>query len=35
MYCGSCLRDNTLVAALRKQGRDVLLVYEQGALRRD
>jgi glycosyltransferase involved in cell wall biosynthesis len=26
MYCGSCLRDNTLVSALRRQGRDVTLV---------
>jgi len=26
MYCGSCLRDNTLAAELLKQGHDVLLV---------
>src|SRR5215510_11198520 len=26
MYCGSCLRDNALAAALLKQGHDVLLV---------
>jgi glycosyltransferase involved in cell wall biosynthesis len=26
MYCGSCLRDNTLAAALRAVGRNVLLV---------
>ena len=26
MYCGSCMRDNTLVAALHQQGHDALLV---------
>jgi glycosyltransferase involved in cell wall biosynthesis len=26
MYCGSCLHDNTLVAALRAQGHDALLI---------
>jgi glycosyltransferase involved in cell wall biosynthesis len=26
MYCGSCLHDNTLVTALRKQGHDALLI---------
>ena len=26
MYCGSCLRDNALAAALIKQGRDVVLI---------
>jgi glycosyltransferase involved in cell wall biosynthesis len=26
MYCGGCLRDNTLAAALRKQGHQVLMV---------
>lgn len=26
MYCGSCMRDNTLVAALRQEGHDALLV---------
>src|SRR6266852_8463493 len=26
MYCGSCLHDNTLVAALAAQGHDALLV---------
>jgi glycosyltransferase involved in cell wall biosynthesis len=26
MYCGSCLHDNTLVAALMKQGHDALLI---------
>jgi glycosyltransferase involved in cell wall biosynthesis len=26
MYCGSCMRDNTLVTALRRQGHDALLI---------
>jgi glycosyltransferase involved in cell wall biosynthesis len=26
MYCGNCFRDNTLVAALRREGHDVLMV---------
>jgi len=26
MYCGSCLRDNTLAAELKKQGHDIVLV---------
>jgi glycosyltransferase involved in cell wall biosynthesis len=26
MYCGSCLRDNTLAAALMKSGHDILLI---------
>ncbi len=26
MYCGSCMRDNTLVAALGRRGHDALLV---------
>lgn len=26
MYCGSCLRDNTLAAELKRQGHDVILV---------
>ena len=26
MYCGSCLRDNNLAAALRRQGHDVILL---------
>src|SRR5712671_6199061 len=26
MYCGNCFRDNALVAALRKQGHEVLMV---------
>src|SRR5512132_4240144 len=25
MYCGSCLRDNTLAAELKRQGHDVIL----------
>lgn len=35
MYCGSCMRDNTLVAALRRQGRDVLLVPLYSPIRTD
>jgi glycosyltransferase involved in cell wall biosynthesis len=35
MYCGSCLRDNTLAAALRAQGRDVLLVPLYTPIRTD
>src|SRR5579872_83854 len=26
MYCGNCFRDNALVAALRKQGHEALMV---------
>ena len=26
MFCGSCMRDNTLVAALQEQGHDALLI---------
>ena len=26
MYCGSCMRDNRLAAALIAQGRDVVLI---------
>src|SRR6476660_4106771 len=26
MYCGSCLRDNTLASALKAEGHDVVLV---------
>src|SRR5438270_110042 len=26
MYCGNCFRDNALVAALRRQGHEVLMV---------
>lgn len=35
MYCGSCMRDNTLAAALRAQGRDVLLVPLYTPIRTD
>ncbi|HOW71883.1 MAG TPA: glycosyltransferase family 4 protein [Phycisphaerae bacterium] len=35
MYCGSCMRDNTLVAALRAQGRDILLVPLYTPIRTD
>jgi hypothetical protein len=35
MYCGSCLHDNRLVAALRAQGREVLLVPLYTPLRTD
>ena len=35
MYCGSCMRDNTLIAALRRQGRDVLLVPLYTPIRTD
>ncbi len=35
MYCGSCLHDNTLAAALLKQGQDVLLVPTYTPLRTD
>jgi glycosyltransferase involved in cell wall biosynthesis len=34
-YCGSCMRDNTLVAALTKLGHDVLLVPTYTPLRTD
>ena len=26
MYCGNCFRDNALVAELRRQGHDVLMI---------
>src|SRR5215467_924044 len=26
MYCGSCLRDNTLAAEMRRQGHDIILM---------
>ena len=26
MFCGNCFRDNALVAALRREGHDVLMV---------
>lgn len=35
MYCGSCMRDNTLVAALRAMGRDVQLVPLYTPIRTD
>jgi len=35
MYCGSCLHGNTLVAALRKEGRDALLLPMYTPLRTD
>lgn len=35
MYCGSCMRDNTLVAALRADGRDVLLLPLYTPIRTD
>lgn len=35
MYCGSCLHDNTLAAALRRQGADVLLVPTYTPIRTD
>jgi len=35
MYCGSCMRDNTLVAALRARGRDAMLVPLYTPIRTD
>lgn len=35
MYCGSCLRDNALAAALLRQGRDVLLWPVYSPIRTD
>ena len=35
MYCGSCLHDNTLAAALLELGEDVLLVPTYTPLRTD
>lgn len=35
MYCGSCMRDNTLVAALRKLGHDALLIPTYTPIRTD
>ncbi|MGH7490889.1 MAG: glycosyltransferase family 4 protein [bacterium] len=35
MYCGSCLRDNTLAAALQKLGHDVALIPTYTPLRTD
>jgi glycosyltransferase involved in cell wall biosynthesis len=35
MYCGSCMRDNTLVAALRAKGHDAILVPLYTPIRTD
>jgi glycosyltransferase involved in cell wall biosynthesis len=35
MYCGSCMRDNTLVAALCKAGHDALLIPTYAPIRTD
>src|SRR5580698_587199 len=35
MYCGSCMRDNTLVAALCKAGHDALLIPTYTPIRTD
>src|SRR2546430_17001230 len=35
MFCGSCLRDNTLVAALIAQGHDALLIPTYTPIRTD
>src|SRR5918992_1072630 len=35
MYCGSCLHDNTLVAALTRLGHDVLLIPTYTPIRTD
>lgn len=35
MYCGSCLHDNTLAAALRAQGEDIILLPTYTPLRTD
>jgi len=35
MYCGSCMRDNTLAAALKAKGRDVMLVPAYTPIRTD
>src|SRR5438270_9443131 len=35
MYCGSCMRDNTLVAALARLGHDALLVPTYTPIRTD
>jgi glycosyltransferase involved in cell wall biosynthesis len=35
MFCGSCMRDNTLVAALQAQGHDALLIPTYTPLRTD
>ena len=35
MYCGTCLRDNRLAAALRRQGRDLVLIPLYTPIRTD
>src|SRR5947207_16019989 len=35
MYCGSCMRDNTLVTALRALGHDALLIPTYTPIRTD
>ncbi|MCZ6539665.1 MAG: glycosyltransferase family 1 protein, partial [Chloroflexi bacterium] len=35
MYCGSCMRDNTLAAALLRSGRDVVLIPIYSPIRTD
>src|SRR5262249_17437146 len=35
MYCGSCMHDNTLVAALQQQGHDALLIPTYTPIRTD
>ena len=35
MYCGSCMRDNTLVAALHRLGHDALLLPTYTPIRTD
>src|SRR5438445_5703203 len=35
MYCGSCMHDNTLVAALARQGHDALLIPTYTPIRTD
>src|SRR6185503_13462575 len=35
MFCGSCMRDNTLVAALRRLGHDALLIPTYTPIRTD
>ena len=35
MYCGSCLHDNTLAAALMRLGEDVLLMPTYTPIRTD
>src|SRR5947208_14372081 len=35
MYCGSCMRDNTLAAALVAQGHDALLIPTYTPIRTD